>query len=124
MALTERNRVIISQVAKALFIDRDVDRFAEHVSDEEYIQHNPLIPNGKAAVIAFLRVIAAANTATAELKHIVVDGDIGVVHAQFTDGSGQPPQTIVDMFRIRDGKLVEHWDVMNLKIEQYLSKIG
>lgn len=109
--LTERNRAIFKEVVQALFIDQDVDRFGSFVSDEEYIQHNPLIADGKAPVMAFLKRIMAGGGPAPRILNTIVDGDIGVVHAE-TQMGGRT-MLIVDMFRIKDGKLVEHWDVLS-----------
>jgi predicted SnoaL-like aldol condensation-catalyzing enzyme len=106
------NRELLQEVAKALFIDQDVNRFAEFVSDETYIQHNPAIADGKEAALAFLRPVLEHKDPSARVTHVLVDGDIGVIHAQVRGLDGRSQMNIVDMFRISDGKLVEHWDVM------------
>lgn len=106
------NRELFHEVAQALFIDQDVDRFAEFVSDETYIQHNPAIPDGKDAALAFLRPVMEHKDPSALVRHVLVDGDIGVIHAQVRALDGLSQMNIIDMFRISDGKLVEHWDVM------------
>jgi len=112
--LTEHNRPIFEKIARALFIDRDLETFGGYVSDEEYIQHNPLLADGKEAVMDFLGKILERDTGgDREVKHVVVDGDIGLVHLHFTGPDGNPA-VIVDMFRLRDGKLVEHWDVLQI----------
>lgn len=109
--LTQQNRAVFAEVVQALFIDRDVDRFGQYVSDEQYIQHNPMIPDGKEAVLAFLHQISKLSDKPAEIIHVLLDGDIGVVHARAQLQTGT--MSLVDMFRIEKGKLVEHWDVLN-----------
>jgi len=53
--LTEKNRKLMAEVAQALFIENDADKFGTFVSDEEYTQHNPNISDGKEAVVSYLR---------------------------------------------------------------------
>lgn len=106
------NRELFQEIAQALFVDQDVDRFAEFVSDETYIQHNPAIADGKDAALAFLRTVLEHKDPSARVTHVLVDGDIGVIHAQVRALDGLSQMNIIDMFRISNGKLVEHWDVM------------
>lgn len=113
--LTELNRPIFNKIAQALFVDLDLDLLASYISDEQYIQHNPLLPDGKEAVLRFLKTIFDSGEAVGEVLHVLVDGDIGVVHANLKSSDGETRSTIVDMFRLQDGKLVEHWDVMQMR---------
>jgi len=47
------------------------------------------------------------------VNRILVDGDIGVTHSYFKRRDGKPGgMVLIDIFRIRDGKLVEHWDAI------------
>jgi predicted SnoaL-like aldol condensation-catalyzing enzyme len=108
----DNDRGFFGEVVQALFIDQDLDRFAEFVSDESYVQHNPAIQDGKDAALAFLRPILETKGPPAKVRHVLVDGDIGVIHAQVLALDGISQMNIIDMFRISNGRLVEHWDVM------------
>lgn len=113
--LTEQNRKLMAEVARALFVENDADKFGTFVSDEGYVQHNPQIADGKEAVVNFLRkeFEMVKRELIGTVDRIVVDGDIGVSHSHFVRRDGQPGGLVfVDIFRIRDGKLVEHWDVI------------
>jgi predicted SnoaL-like aldol condensation-catalyzing enzyme len=47
-----------------------------------------------------------------EIKKIVAEGDLVVLHVHSTRGDGTPGRAIVDIFRVDQGKVVEHWDVI------------
>lgn len=50
-----------------------------------------------------------------EMGMVVAEGDLVMVHGRYT-GWGPKPLIAVDIFRIADGKLVEHWDVMQEEV--------
>jgi len=109
---TERNRAVIEDFARVFYAEKDVRRaFETHVA-ADYIQHNPGIADGRAAAIAALAPMFAAAGATFEVKRILVDGDMAVIHLF---GRGNPETTgaaVADIYRLKDGKIVEHWDVL------------
>ena len=74
-----------------------------------YIQHNPQVPDGLDGVMGFLK---QAGRIRNEVKRIAIDGDLAFVHARYLDLFGQETAG-VDIFRFdADGKIVEHWDVL------------
>lgn len=75
----------------------------------EYIQHNPLFPNGTAPLVGYLK---QAGKIPCEIKRMAVDGDLAFVHVRYLDWGGKE-HAAVDVFRFDDsGKILEHWDVM------------
>lgn len=90
----------------------DVPTALRPVADD-YVEHSALIAPGKAGLAEFLRALAAAEPPPAiEVRHALADGDHVAVHYESTaaaDGSGSEA---VDIFRLRDGRIVEHWDVV------------
>ena len=73
---------------------------------DDYVQHNPQIDNGRAAVTAFF---AAAGPVDVEVHHMIAEGDLVAVHSHFKTWN----TAVVDIFRLNDeGKIVEHWDVL------------
>jgi predicted SnoaL-like aldol condensation-catalyzing enzyme len=74
-----------------------------------YIQHNPLFPNGLDAIVGYIK---QAGRISCEVKRIAIDGDLAFVHVRYLDWAGQETAG-VDIFRFNsDGKVVEHWDVL------------
>ena len=78
-----------------------------------YIQHNPLVPNGASPFVQHFVSFFKAHPASAlDMVRVISEGDLVVVHSRFTTGPDDKGQAIIDIFRIADGKIVEHWDVI------------
>ncbi len=78
-----------------------------------YTQHNPRSPDGKEANIAALSAyVASVPELKYDIKRVFVDGDFVIVHAQMMSGPGDLGKAVVDILRLENGKIVEHWDVV------------
>ena len=74
-----------------------------------YIQHNPLFPDGPDGIGNYIKQVGRVRC---EVKRIAIDGDLAFVHVRYLDFGGQETAG-VDIFRFNaDGKIVEHWDVL------------
>jgi predicted SnoaL-like aldol condensation-catalyzing enzyme len=77
-----------------------------------YRQHNPTAPDGKDAIIALLKGwLPTVPNLRYDIKRIISDGDMVWVHSHVTTGPDDRGQAVVDIFRLENGKVVEHWDV-------------
>src|SRR5947208_5316031 len=95
---------------------------AEHYWSPNYIQHSAHIAPGRDGLFNLIKSIPA--TLKYESGMIVADGDLVIVHGRFS-GFGQPVNWIAaDILRIKDGILVEHWDVIQDEARQEQSKSG
>ena len=107
----ETNKALVIDVLDKAFNKKNAQAAAEGLT-ERYIQHNPQVPTGKAG---FLQAIPAFHSMfpdmSWELKHIWADGDYVIVHSLYRFAKEGLGTAIVDIFRIKDGKLDEHWDV-------------
>jgi len=78
-----------------------------------YRQHNPNAPDGPQGVIAYAAGYLKANPELRlDFKRIIAEGDLVAVHSFLKPNSSDLGRAVVDIFRVEDGKLVEHWDVM------------
>jgi predicted SnoaL-like aldol condensation-catalyzing enzyme len=79
-----------------------------------YIQHNPNAPTGRDATLAMMEASIARNPElTHDLKRVVWgNGDLVAVHFHFRRQADHPGYAIIDILRIEDGYIREHWDVM------------
>ena|SRR5579859_2940352 len=74
-----------------------------------YIQHNPQFPNGTEFIVGFLKEV---KRVPCEVKRVAIDGDLAFVHVRYLNWGGTETAG-VDIFRFdADGKIVEHWDVL------------
>lgn len=109
---TERNRKVVEDFARTFYIEKNVPKaFAAHVAPE-YIQHNPGIADGRDAAVAALTPMFSAPGARFDVKRIVVEGDYALIHL-FGQGDPETPgAAVADIYRLKNGKIVEHWDVL------------
>jgi predicted SnoaL-like aldol condensation-catalyzing enzyme len=80
----------------------------------DYIQHNPNAPTGRDATTAFLENAVRNNPdLTHDVKRVIIgDGDLVAVHHHFRRTKDERGWAVVDILRIENGYVVEHWDVM------------
>lgn len=112
MQQAEANRQLVLTALKGAFIDRDPGVAELHFSPG-YIQHNPLIHDGPEAIPALIASLKPEFRY--EPGMCIASGDLVMVHGRYT-GWGPKPMVAVDIFRVENGKLAEHWDVMQEEV--------
>ena len=93
--------------------NRLVEAFEQWVHPD-YVQHDPNSPTGREGTIGVLAEHRARNPRMSHDVKRVIHGDDGtvVVHYHFRREPEDPGLAVIDIFRIVDGYLVEHWDIM------------
>lgn len=104
----QRNKVLVLDAMTSLFQRYDASA-VERLYLRDYIQHNPLIPPGRDALQAI--VSGMSKDVHYEPGLIVAEGDHVAIHGRIR-GWAETPQVVVDIFRIENGRLAEHWDVL------------
>jgi len=106
------NRAIVTDFARLFYMEKDVRAaFDRHVAPD-YIQHNPGIADGRDAAVAALAPKFSSPGARFEIQRILVDGDMAVIHLRARLTPDSRGLAVVDMYRIKGGRIVEHWDVL------------
>lgn len=82
----------------------------ERYAREDYKQHNPNAYDGREGAIAHLEA-KKAKGAHATVQRLLSDGNLVLMHTHMKYTDGSLDQSIMDIWRIEDGKLAEHWDV-------------
>lgn len=109
---TARNRKVIEQFARTFYEKRDVEAaFNKHVVPD-YIQHNPGIADGRQAAIDALKPMFSRPDARFEVKRIIVDGEYAVIHLFGRGNLATRGAAVADIYRLKNGKIVEHWDIL------------
>jgi predicted SnoaL-like aldol condensation-catalyzing enzyme len=106
------NKEIVLKVLKGAFIDRDPG-VVETFFAPTYTQHNPSIPNGPAAIAGLIGQLGKDFSYEPGME--VAEGDLVMVHGRYV-GWGPKPMIGVDIFRVADGKVAEHWDVLQEEV--------
>jgi predicted SnoaL-like aldol condensation-catalyzing enzyme len=105
----EQNKAILLEAFDTLFNKRDYAAAKRFWSDR-YIQHSAHIAPGREGLFDLIR--SAPDTLRYENQLIVAEGDYVIAHGRFS-GNGRPAAWIAaDVVRFEDGKLAEHWDVL------------
>lgn len=78
-----------------------------------YSQHNPGLPDGAQSLIEFVISFKSQFPELhLDVKRSVAEGDLVVVHAHMKTSPNDTGTAVMDIFRSNDGKIVEHWDVL------------
>jgi predicted SnoaL-like aldol condensation-catalyzing enzyme len=122
MTTTEQQKkALVLEAFETLFNKRDYVA-AERYWSPSYIQHSAHIPPGREGLFELVK--AAPDTLRYENGLIIAEGDYVLLHGRFS-GIGQPANWIVvDILRLEDGQLAEHWDVIQDEASKDSSKSG
>ena len=113
-----RNKALVLEAFDALFNRRDFETAARHWSPD-YIQHSAGIGPGLNGLFALVRSVQRRY----ESAVAVAEGEYVMVHGRFS-GGGRPTKIVVDILRVENGRLAEHWDVMQEESTRSESKSG
>ena len=117
----EQNKALVLEAFGTLFNKRDYAA-AECYWSDRYIQHSAHIAPGRDGLFNLIRTLPDALKYENQL--IVAEGDYVIAHGRFS-GIGRPAAWVsADIVRIEDGKLAEHWDVLQDEATQAESLSG
>src|ERR1700674_4094744 len=117
----ENNKALVLEAFDTLFNKRDY-AVAERYWSPNYIQHSDHIAPGREGLFDLIK--SMPSTVKYESGMIVDEGDFVIVHGRFS-GFGQPVNWIAAaILRIKNGVLVEHWDVIQDEASRESSKSG
>jgi predicted SnoaL-like aldol condensation-catalyzing enzyme len=117
----EQNKALVLEAFETLFNRRDYAA-AEPFWSDRYIQHSAHIAPGRDGLFDLVRTLP--DTLKYENQLIVAEGDHVIAHGRFS-GTGRPAAWVAaDIVRIEDGKLAEHWDVLQDEATQAQSVSG
>lgn len=120
-AAEDTNKALVIEAFDTLFNRRDYSA-AEAFWSPDYIQHSAHIAPGRAGLFDLVKTLPAELRYEHQL--VVADRDHVMLHGRFS-GHGQPANWIVvDVVRVADGKLAEHWDVIQDEADQTQSRSG
>jgi predicted SnoaL-like aldol condensation-catalyzing enzyme len=108
----QANLDLVLAMYRDVLMPMDSSRVDDYISPD-YIQHSSLAEPTVQALKDFLDFVKVQSPdGTHNLKRAFVDGDHVIVHHHVIRHAGDPGLAVVDIFRVADGKIVEHWDVL------------
>jgi predicted SnoaL-like aldol condensation-catalyzing enzyme len=119
--MESENKALVLQAFDTLFNQRDYAA-AERFWSLAYLQHSAHIAPGRDGLFELVR--AAPKELRYENALIVADGDYVMLHGRFSGIGGPVNWIVVDILRIENGLLAEHWDVIQDEATRETSKSG
>ncbi len=109
--LEENKRVVVDYYQTAFAGDPE-KAVADHFGDR-YVQHNPEAADGAEAFIGFVHWLRGEYPQLhLDIKRVIAEDDMVMTHSHLILVPGQPGRALADLFRLENGKVVEHWDVI------------
>jgi predicted SnoaL-like aldol condensation-catalyzing enzyme len=108
---TAKNRSILTDFAQKVLVDADYSVVAQFISTGDYAQHNPEVADGLAAFGATAHAWAEVGKLLAykKIHHVIAEGDFVFLRSE---GEFGVPVVYNDLFRLENGIIVEHWDII------------
>jgi predicted SnoaL-like aldol condensation-catalyzing enzyme len=107
----EANKKTVLEFYEAGLNQKDFEAAAKYFGPK-YIQHNPGAPDGIEGFKTFVNFLRSKfPNSHSEIKKTFADGDYVILHVHAVREPGTLGRAIVDIFRLENGKIVEHWDV-------------
>ncbi|MFK4299261.1 putative SnoaL-like aldol condensation-catalyzing enzyme [Arthrobacter sp. GAS37] len=112
MSVLEQNKKIVVDYYQTAFSGNPEKAIADHFGPR-YVQHNPDAQDGPEAFIGFVRWLRGEYPdLRLDIKRVIAEGDMVVTHSHLILEPGKPGRALANYFRLEDGKVVEHWDVI------------
>jgi predicted SnoaL-like aldol condensation-catalyzing enzyme len=120
----EENKTVAVDFYETAFRGEPEKAVADHVGGY-YTQHNPQAADGTEGVIAFVHWIREQYPHLhLDIKRVIAEGDLVVTHSQLMLSPDGPSWALADFFRLEDGNVVEHWDVIQEVPETFANTNG
>jgi predicted SnoaL-like aldol condensation-catalyzing enzyme len=108
----EANKKVVLDFYDKALNQKDFEAAAKYFGPR-YIQHNPGAPDGIEGFKAFIAMRKEKfPNARSDIKRALAEGDFVILHVHSMREPGERGVAIVDIFRLENGKIVEHWDVV------------
>ncbi len=109
----EANKKIVCEWHELAINQRRPEKAIAKYLGPGYRQHNPGAADGPEPFIAFVKRFAEAfPDFHLDIKRIIAEGDHVVLHSHLIRKPGDRGMAVVDIFRLENGRIVEHWDVL------------
>jgi predicted SnoaL-like aldol condensation-catalyzing enzyme len=108
----ERNKKMVVEFYEKAINQKDFEAASKYMGPR-YTQHNPMAADGPKGLQGYLQFLRAKYPDShSEIKSVFADGDYVILHVHAIREPGTRGSAIVDIFRLENNKIVEHWDVI------------
>lgn len=108
----EANKKVVQEFYNLLINKKDFEAASKYIGNR-YVQHNPLVAEGPEGLKAFVDFLKSDYPhAKSEIKRIFAEGDYVIIHVHSVRIPNTRGRAIFDLFRLENGKIVEHWDAI------------
>ena len=108
----ETNKKIVIEFYDKALNQMDFEAASKYFGPR-YVQHNPNVPDGIESFKGLITMLKEKfPNSHSEIKRALAEGDLVMLHVHSVREPGQRGRAIVDIFRLENGKIVEHWDVI------------
>jgi predicted SnoaL-like aldol condensation-catalyzing enzyme len=107
------SKQVVLEFYDRAFVQRKPDEAARDLMGATYTQHNPDVPDGKDAFVGAIGgMLQQFPDFSSEIKRVIAEEDLVAIHHHVKMTKEDRGSSVVDIFRIEGGKVVEHWDVV------------
>jgi len=109
---TAANKALVEDFLTRALINHEQVDFTQYINPANYIQHNPMVADGLEGFGAFMAQMAEQGISMdyTQVHQVIGEGNFVLTMSEGT--LGEDPTAFYDLFRIEDGLIVEHWDVI------------
>ncbi len=109
---TDANKALAVALIEDVLMGKNPAKITDYISADSYAQHNPMIKDGLNGIVEAVQTLTAQNNMFKYKKIHKVLGEGNFVLTVSEGEWGGKAQAFYDLFRVEDGKIVEHWDVI------------
>ncbi|MGR5236233.1 nuclear transport factor 2 family protein [Vibrio alfacsensis] len=108
---TEANKALVTQFCQDILIDRKADAMGQFISEQDFYQHSPFIADNLVGLKQHFQQLAEQGSGEIyhKIHRIIGQGNFVVAFSHVIKNGDD--WCVFDLFRIKDGKIVEHWDI-------------
>lgn len=108
----DESRRVATEAIETILVNGDASHLDDHLGGDGYMQHNPRFADGTSGLVAALTALAEQGITLSYdgIRQVVAEGDFTYLRSEGQFGG--EPYVFHDLFRVADGRCVEHWDVM------------